>query len=49
MTKPILYCAELSPAVRAVWLTAKALNLDLENRPINLFAGEHLTPEFVKV
>ncbi|KAG4071638.1 hypothetical protein HA402_011792 [Bradysia odoriphaga] len=49
MTKPILYSAELSPAVRAVWLTARALNLELENRTINLFAGDQLKPEFLKI
>ncbi|KAJ6640614.1 Glutathione S-transferase 1 [Pseudolycoriella hygida] len=32
MKKPILYCSELSPAVRAVLLTAKAMDLELELR-----------------
>lgn len=49
MKKPILYSAELSPAVRGVWLTARALNFELENRSVNLLAGEHLKPEYVKV
>lgn len=49
MKKPILYSAELSPAVRGVWLTARAMNLELENRTVNLMAGEHLKPDFLKV
>lgn len=49
MKKPILYGAELSPAVRGVWLTTRAMNLDIENRSVNLLAGEHLKPEFLKV
>ncbi len=49
MGKPILYGAELSPAVRAVWLTTRAMNLELENRSINLMAGEHLKPDYLKV
>lgn len=32
MKKPILYCSELSPAVRGVLMTAKAMDLDLELR-----------------
>lgn len=49
MKKPILYGIDLSPPVRGVWLTAKAMNLELEKRPVNLLAGEHLTPEYLKV
>lgn len=49
MKKPILYSAELSPAVRSVWLTARAMNLELENRTVNLMAREHLSPDFLKV
>ncbi|KAF5270018.1 hypothetical protein FQR65_LT05817 [Abscondita terminalis] len=45
---PILYYNEVSPPVRSVLLTAKALGLELEMVPINLFTGEHLKPEFVK-
>lgn len=30
-------------------LTAKALGIELEIHPINLIAGDHLKPEFVKV
>ncbi|XP_013108646.1 glutathione S-transferase 1 [Stomoxys calcitrans] len=49
MAKPILYMATLSPPSRAVMLTAKALDLDLEYKHINLLKGEHLTPEFIKM
>ncbi|XP_037953511.1 glutathione S-transferase 1-like [Teleopsis dalmanni] len=49
MPKLALYYATLSPPSRAVMLTAKALELDLELRPINLIKGEHLTPEFLKI
>ncbi|XP_037035125.1 glutathione S-transferase 1-1-like [Bradysia coprophila] len=49
MNKPILYGSELSPAVRGVLLTAKAMDLELELRPINILAGEHLTPEYLEM
>lgn len=49
MGKIVLYTAKLSPPGRSVELTAKALGLDLDIKPINLIAGDHLKPEFVKV
>lgn len=49
MVKPILYYAELSSPSRAVLLTAKTIGLELELKPVNLIAGDHLTPEFIKV
>lgn len=49
MTRPIVYFLDLSPPCRAVALTAKYINLDLEIRVINLLTGDHLTPEFIKV
>lgn len=49
MGKPILYAAELSPAVRGVLLVARAMDFELEIRHVNLEAGEHLKPEFLKV
>lgn len=49
MGKVQLYTAKLSPPGRAVELTAKAIGLDLDVHPINLIAGDHLKPEFVKV
>ncbi|XP_052894540.1 glutathione S-transferase 1-like [Anopheles moucheti] len=44
-----LYTAKLSPPGRSVELTAKALGLELEIVPINLFAGDHLKEDFVKL
>lgn len=49
MSKPILYFLDLSPPSRAVALTAKYINLDLEVKVVDLLAGDHLKPEFVKV
>uniref|UniRef100_A0A023EK53 glutathione transferase n=1 Tax=Aedes albopictus TaxID=7160 RepID=A0A023EK53_AEDAL len=49
MGKIQLYTAKLSPPGRSVELTAKALGLELEIHPINLIAGDHLKPEFVKM
>lgn len=46
---PKLYCTVMSPAVRSVLLCAKALNVDLELKNVNLAVGEHLTPEYLKV
>jgi glutathione S-transferase len=49
MVKPILYTATLSPPGRAVVMTARAIGLDIEIKPINLLAGEHMTEDFLKV
>lgn len=38
-----------SPPCRSVLLTAKALGLELNLKPLELHHGEHLKPEFVKV
>lgn len=47
---PILYYTfDLSPPSRAVLLTAKALNIDLDLRNINLMKGEQLSREFLEV
>ena len=46
---PKLYYSEVSPPARSVLLTAKALELELDLKPVNLFGGEHLTPEFLKM
>lgn len=46
---PKLYCTILSPAVRSVLLCAKALDLELELKEVNLATGEHLTPAYLKV
>ncbi|XP_023175037.1 glutathione S-transferase 1 [Drosophila hydei] len=44
----VLFGTELSPGVRAVLLTLRALELDHEFFPVDLFAGEHLEPYFVR-
>ncbi|XP_072396616.1 glutathione S-transferase 1-1-like [Diabrotica undecimpunctata] len=46
---PKLYGDVLSPCVRAVLLTAKALNIALEFIPINLVGGEHLSTKYLKI
>ncbi|XP_068143677.1 glutathione S-transferase 1 [Drosophila tropicalis] len=48
-SKIILYGVDLSPCVRAVKLTLKALNLDYEYKEVNLSAGEHLKEDFLKM
>lgn len=49
MTRPKLYYAQVSPAARSTLLTVAALGLDVERIPVNLMAGEHLTPQYLKV
>lgn len=44
-----LYYVPGSPPCRAVLLTAKALNLTLNLKLVNLHDGEHLKPEYLKV
>ncbi|KAF7265329.1 hypothetical protein GWI33_021312 [Rhynchophorus ferrugineus] len=48
MSKPKLYYNPVSPAVRSTLLVIAALDLDVELVTINLMAGEHLTPQFLK-
>ncbi|XP_053963950.1 glutathione S-transferase 1 [Anastrepha ludens] len=47
-SKLVLYGTKLSPPVRAVQLTLKALNLDFEFRELNLFSKDQFQPEFLK-
>ncbi|XP_017014974.3 glutathione S-transferase 1-like [Drosophila takahashii] len=44
----VLYGTDLSPCVRAVKLTLKALELDYEFKEVNLQAGEHLSEDYLK-
>ncbi|ALC42401.1 GstE10 [Drosophila busckii] len=44
----VLYGNELSPPVRAVLLTLRELQLEHEFRNVDLMAGEHLLPDFVR-
>ncbi|KAK5642245.1 hypothetical protein RI129_008412 [Pyrocoelia pectoralis] len=46
---PKLYYTDISPPVRSVLLTAKAIGLDLDLKNVNLAAGEHLTPQYLKM
>ncbi|KAH8415923.1 hypothetical protein KR222_003914 [Zaprionus bogoriensis] len=47
--KPVLYYTPRSPPCRAVQLTAAALGLELDLRPVNVKAGDLLKPEFLKL
>jgi glutathione S-transferase len=46
---PTLYLIYPSPPVRAVLITAKAIGLDLDEKPIDFFQGAHLKPEYLKL
>ncbi|KAK9709189.1 Glutathione S-transferase, N-terminal domain [Popillia japonica] len=46
---PTLYSTDLSPPCRAVLLVGKALGLYLNVQECNLWAGEHTTPEYLKL
>ncbi|SPP75875.1 glutathione S-transferase 1 [Drosophila guanche] len=49
MGKLTLYGIDLSPPVRSVLLTLKALGLPFEYKVVNLLGGDHLKPEFLKM
>ncbi|XP_042870759.1 glutathione S-transferase 1-like [Penaeus japonicus] len=44
-----LYYLDLSPPCRAVMLTARAVGVDLNLKVVNIMAGDHRKPEFLKV
>ncbi|TOF82151.1 hypothetical protein CGJ15_26245, partial [Vibrio parahaemolyticus] len=44
-----LYYFPASPPCRSVMLTAKAVDLKLTLKEVNMQAGEHLKPEFVAI
>ncbi|XP_059058525.1 glutathione S-transferase 1-1-like [Achroia grisella] len=44
-----LYLMPSSAPCRAILLTAKILNLEINQKVINLLKGEQLTPEFIKL
>ncbi|CAH0546314.1 unnamed protein product [Brassicogethes aeneus] len=46
---PKLYMIKASPPARAVFLTAKALNLDLDLINVDLLTKEQLKPEFLNI
>lgn len=43
------YYMPLSPPCRSIEMLAKTLGIELNLKVVDLFAGEHLKPEFVKV
>jgi glutathione S-transferase len=46
---PTLYMLWPSPPARAVLMTAKSLNLDLDLKEVDTTKGENKTPEFIKI
>lgn len=46
---PTLYIYGLSAPARAAWMTAKAAEIPVRLKYIDLFKGEHKTPEFAKI
>lgn len=44
-----LYYLPLSPPCRSIIMLAKTLNIELNLKKLDLFAGEHLKPDFLKV
>lgn len=49
MSKVSLYYTIMSPPSRTILTVAEAIGLDLEKNNVDLFKGEHLTPEYLKV
>lgn len=47
--KPKLYLDRRSPPVRAVLMLIEALQIDIEENPIDLFKGEHYHDNFLEV
>jgi len=44
-----LYYTRMSGPSRAVWMTARELNIDVKLKPLDLSAQEQLKPEFIKI
>ena len=44
-----IYSMRISPPCRAVLMTAKQLNIDLNVKTTDLTEGENMKPEFLKV
>lgn len=44
-----LYYSIASPPSQAVLMTIRNLDLEVEIENVNLLAGEHMTPEFLKL
>nr|XP_022905046.1 uncharacterized protein LOC111417096 [Onthophagus taurus] len=46
---PILYTVDPSPPCRAVYMTAKAIGIELEHKIIDILKNEQLDPSFIKI
>ncbi|KAF5270022.1 hypothetical protein FQR65_LT05821 [Abscondita terminalis] len=46
---PTLYMINISPAVRAVLITAKAIELKLDEYNVDMLNGEHLSEKYLKM
>ena len=44
-----IYSLRYSPPCRAVLMTAKQLNIDLNVKTVDLSQGQHLTEDYLKV
>ena len=44
-----LYLMKLSPPCRAVLMTTRQLNIDVNEKNLDLSEGQHMTPEYLKV
>lgn len=44
-----LYYMALSPPCRSIIMLAKTIGIELNLKKVDLFAGEHMKPEFLKV
>lgn len=49
MSKPTLYFTAGSPPARAVLMLCRELDIDVEVKPVDLFNGEQLKEEFLKL
>lgn len=47
--RPDLYFDRRSPPVRSVFLLIEELKIDINEKPIDLFKGENLSDDFLKV
>lgn len=46
---PILYTLDVGFPTRAVKLVIRSLNINVEFRPVDVMAGEHMSPEFLEM
>lgn len=48
-SKPVFYYDNRSPPVRSIRLLIAALQIDVTEKEIDLFTGEHMKEEYLKV